>query len=774
MLARAISLAGPWLTCGATLGMAGVLASRLLGLPGHWGLWAGMPVVVGGVVAVIRAWWGRVPLLAAASVVDQALGLKDRLSNGLAFAEGSFGAGIRGVKVGGGGSEVDPFVGAAVAEAEATAAAGRVQRAIPFRFGETWSVWPVLVVVTIALGIWLPPQSMLTRVSEARRATAERQRKDIVEQISKARSAIARAATTAAPGSAATPEQVRSLEDLERELTSNPASDPRQALDRAAETLQSAAAGAEADAQRAASTDDAVRERLDALARAHPPEPAESALSRAIRSGDLGAAEQAARAIDSATPRTSQGSGEKQANESLAKDLDRLASDLKELREREGREAVGDETSAQRPDPLDRKLDEQGLSREQALGAERSGDRESIQKELERAGVEPAAAQRLAEQLEARNDQRRAKQQAEDKTRELEEGLRQAAEEAREKSSPPKTEKGSGSESTSGSAPKPADGTGSSRSTSEERAESSPPAPGDKPPAESKEGTTQKTRAPIGKSAEQPQTNGTPSDGRGTPPKAEERNGGEAGAQPDTKREGGTEPGTRTPTEGGQKNDGASDESHSTPASGQSPSAARDLARQLRDLNAARERAAGERRNAEELRRQAREMMDRATPEQREQLNRWASGQNQKPGKGSGAEDRLGGSGSEAGSGSSKVGARPAAAPPPGESGPAQRTEIVDARPRPGQKPESNEREEVVAEWLGEGLKNGSVSERDRAGRILEEATKSAERAVEDRSVPARFDRLLRRYFQRLPEATGVKPPSTPVQPARDAGATTR
>lgn len=43
----------------------------------------------------------------------------------------------------------------------------------------------------------------------------------------------------------------------------------------------------------------------------------------------------------------------------------------------------------------------------------------------------------------------------------------------------------------------------------------------------------------------------------------------------------------------------------------------------------------------------------------------------------------------------------------------------------------------------------------------IERAKEGAQRAIDDRTIPGRYDRLLRRYFKRLPEKVDAPRPVT-------------
>ena len=193
------------------------------------------------------------------------------------------------------------------------------------------------------------------------------------------------------------------------------------------------------------------------------------------------------------------------------------------------------------------------------------------------------------------------------------------------------------------------------------------------------------------------------------------------------------------------------------------------LAERLKRLQRAAEQAQRNRQSAERLREQAREMMEKMDPRQREELERWAQqmaremGEQPPGGAGDGGAQGLGGRGR----GGAGQGPEPGPARPRSEGGGGFRSEAVDARPKgPGREGEDGQPPRVVAEWLGDG-KPGERIEREAAAARLVEAARSAERAVEERTVPGRYDSLIRRYFRRLPEKVL---PAEEVKPAQDAG----
>jgi hypothetical protein len=226
--------------------------------------------------------------------------------------------------------------------------------------------------------------------------------------------------------------------------------------------------------------------------------------------------------------------------------------------------------------------------------------------------------------------------------------------------------------------------------------------------------------------------------------------------------------------------------------------------------------AAAKRQQSEALRKRAEELIGQMSPQQREELKRWAQeavkrnpelargaqggegnpgptpGAGERPGDpssagaGDGPQD-AGGAASPARADASGHGPGPGAGPrgagsPTGhverETG-GVRTEAVDARPPTPAERSARGNERVIAEWYGPGAK-GSGGLTPEARRSVQEAVRGGERAIDDRAVAPRFDRLIERYFRRLPQraqdggasapADGASAaPAKPAEPARDA-----
>ena len=161
------------------------------------------------------------------------------------------------------------------------------------------------------------------------------------------------------------------------------------------------------------------------------------------------------------------------------------------------------------------------------------------------------------------------------------------------------------------------------------------------------------------------------------------------------------------------------------------------LAKEIERMSRPTGDAARDQERARELREMARKMMEKATPEQREQIKRLAQEMAKR------REQRGDGPGNEAGDGDvPRV---------DGQTRPYEgATMPVDAR-RTTVAGQNRPRERTVAEWYGDG-----PMERDGGSggvqAAMREAAQGAERAIEQQQVPARYQELVRRVFRRYSE----------------------
>ena len=214
------------------------------------------------------------------------------------------------------------------------------------------------------------------------------------------------------------------------------------------------------------------------------------------------------------------------------------------------------------------------------------------------------------------------------------------------------------------------------------------------------------------------------------------------------------EQGGEPPPDAGESGSGESDSGEpgsGEPGSGQSGSGnpdsdqPRSLSEELDRLaDRQRQRRADEQRAAE-LRRKAQELLDDATPEERERLEEMAERLAQ--------QNRL---------------------PQQGPTEPwdaAERT--VDARD-PNATPSDGDNEQVLAEWYNpEGDPADGVERGEASAQRLRDAAESAERAVEQQRVPPRYRRLVRDMYKRLQdraaEREGAAPLAEQVEKKSDA-----
>jgi hypothetical protein len=411
----------------------------VFGLPGPWWAWLGTPLLAAATAAAVVELTRKRPLLESASILDEKLGLKDRLGSALALGTP--------------GSSGDPFVTLALAESEAVAPTVDPAKAVPIRFGSSWWTWPALVAAGIAGALWLPESSIL-KAKEQRQVAAVAEKKEqskaaeeIHQALDAARQAASADTTKTAAADALAARRLAALEKLEEELRAGKIN-AGEARERSAKALEESAAELEkksAESQRAA---DATRDRLAALS---PPSgqaagdaARESDLTRAVRRGDLRAAREAARDL---MQKVDELSPEERAK--AARDMEELARDLARKQADEQRAGAPPKDAASDASPsvekpaaagADRALEEelrsQGLSEEQAKDAADAPSEEAAKKKLEDLGLPPEAADKLAKKIEADSQRRRAEETAKQRTDELSKSLEDAADRLRDQQPP--------------------------------------------------------------------------------------------------------------------------------------------------------------------------------------------------------------------------------------------------------------------------------------------------------------------------------------------------
>lgn len=226
------------------------------------------------------------------------------------------------------------------------------------------------------------------------------------------------------------------------------------------------------------------------------------------------------------------------------------------------------------------------------------------------------------------------------------------------------------------------------------------------------------------------------------------------------------------------------------------------LARHLDKMTADDKAERADRAAAETAREQARRMAERLSPQQQDRLRQWAEGiarenpdlvrrlMNQPDGAPDSDQPRpdLAQSHPQAnprrGMTPDSAGTDyPAGGGPDGRAGDAaaartappltpDRTELVDARNSGREQPAiAQSRGQVAGEWLAPPAEGTAATTGPSPVERVRQAARSAQQAVDDRSIPARYDRMVRRYFQRLPDKVAERtraeaPASVPAQDA--------
>lgn len=788
-LQAVVHASGRSVAVAAGSGLGLVLADRLfaVGLPVC--ALVGVPLAAGAAAAGVLAARRRAKAGDAAVVLDHALGLRDRVSSSIALERAAHN-----------GEAGDPFLALARQDAEGAAARADVRRAIPVRFDNWWVGAPLAVGALVAAAMLTPVFDVLgAGERRVERVALQEQREDAREAIDDVREQVRRAlAETSAD--AATPEQLAALDDLDRELTQGDIK-PDDARSKAASRLTDLADSFEDRAEREDRSLDALGERFAGLdGRATDDESAAKPLEEALRRNNWDAA---ARALDALQREAAQdGSLSEAERERAARDLDSLARAL-ENAARGDRSTTDDSQAGGEPaQPQDEpspqnsrafdELRERGVPSDRARDAADSPDADKIRDALRAADMPPEQADRLAERIAQENRQREAQEQAQRDLRDLADALDDAAERTRNPdAAPPPAPSPS---QTPPDASRQRGARGDEQNPQERSAPQRTPSAGDRRPENRNEPSQRESEKDPGAPQRSPQQgpaqdvgtdqgddNTAPGDDKGrrvddaqrpdgqpqpgtqdapgsskddaASPSNQPAPQGAQQSQRDASGAGAAQEGETTrPGAGGDRNarntqqpgatDGAASEGDRS-GQGQSNGGMSRALDKVRELARRRDAAQQSREEAERLRRQAQRMLEDLSPEERDELRRLA--------------EQI---------------AKERGAPPDDFRG--ARTEDVDAR-RPTQTNDDAGR--VIAEWLSEGRPGaddarGAVDTRRR----LTEAAQGAQRAIEEQQTPARYADLIRRYFQRLPDAVeraapaGEAPAAQDVAPSGGAG----
>lgn len=432
-----------------------------------------------------------------------------------------------------------------------------------------------------------------------------------------------------------------------------------------------------------------------------------------------------------------------------------------------------------------RELEERGITPEQQRDLEQRMTPEDARRELERRGMDPDAARRLGERIARENQERQAEHGAEERMRDLRRSLEDAAREIREQPQDQPGEPTGKERPTNGRqpgdrapdprAPEGAAGSEQQQGREGEQRQGDPrqtgesprpqpgqqpgdqPRPGDEPGTQPKpqpgeqpgrEGGEQPRPQPGQQPGDQPRPGNEPgTQPQPAPGEQPGREGGEQptpepGRQPGTEPRPGEQPGGESPQQvpggPGQQPDGREGGGEGQRPEGgdqgKGPGRGWDRLRRTMDtLGQAQRDAERQREQAERLREQAEDMLRRASPEEREEMRRWAESM---PNEGGRPEPSA-----------------------PVEGAPAEfGSEPVDAR----RSARDRSNESVVAQWFtDQPVDRDGAPGRAVMDEQIRDAAAGAERAIEQQVVPNRYSDLVRRVFRRYGERAAA-PPARP------------
>lgn len=721
-----VHLLGPALVISGAVSVLLVLTTKFfgtrlgfgeLGVVG-WVCVVALPLVIGGVYAFVRARRRWPSLIHAASRLDEVSGTHDAIGSSMTFATRE---------------RLMGFESVALREGEAAIGSAQVKDVARFEFGPLWyaSVGSVLVAGLLA---WLAPMRAV-EVSGPQpvvRVQSPAATDEAAEKIAEVKESIEAAASVGQ----ASDEQIEALEELERELMEG-VREPDDAVAAAAETLERAADEAAERARLERLESDALREKLNQI----DSENFESArgLADDLSAGDFeSASEQAQQLLDE-----------------MQQDPERAEEIAQELQE------LADQISPDEADPA------QPDQQQESPQPEQVPTFEEIRDQLEREGVPPEDAERLAEEmqreLEEQQRQQESRERGAQRADELANELREAAEQSQEQQdqqqqepSEQDQEEGGDQQQEQQQDPQSVEQQESQQSQGEQTEQQ----PGER--GEQQQGNEQgqqegqqegqqqgegdqPAQSPSEGAGEQPGEGNEPSTGGGSQqaPGEGKEPGQQPTGQPSSNSQDGSQgqeegqPGGQFPSEaGGEGNQPAQTTGGENPdgnpggqGSGSGEGQQRGLGELLRE-NAEREQSAQE---SEDAARRFQESADQLT----------GPSPNENP-----LENYS----------------------PPPRSPWEGDTEFVDARPDEQDRDSENER--TIAEWFAPGESDGGAQEPGQVqpGQFAESAGERAQRAIEQQSVPRRHAEMIKRVFDRLnAQAKRSTDAPAPVQDAEDA-----
>lgn len=686
-----------------------------LGVVG-WVCVVALPLVVGGGYAFVRSRRRWPSLIHAASRLDEVSGTHDAIGSSMTIASRG---GLKG------------FESIAVRRGEAAIGSAHVKDVAKFEFGPLWyaSAGSVLLAGLLA---WLAPmrEIELAGPQPVVRVQSPAATDEAAEKIAEVKESIEAAASVGQ----ASDEQIEAIEELERELMEG-VREPEDAVAAAAETLERAADEAAERARRERLESDALREKLNQ-----------------IDSEDFGAAKGLADDL-SAGDFESASEKAQQLLEEMQQDPERAEEIAQELQE------LADQISRDEADQAQPDQPQETPQPDQVPTAE------EIRDQLEREGVPPEDAERLAEEmqreLEEQQRQQESRERGEQRADEIANELREAAEQSQEQQDQQQQEP-SQQDQQEGGDPQQEQQQDSqsgeqqdSQESQNEQGEQQPGQQGEQQTGNEQgqqQGESQGENSGEGNQPESSEGAGEQS-GEGGEPSASQGDqqapgeGNQPGQQPSGQSSTGSQdgsqgqepgqPGGHMPAEtdgegnqpaqttGGENPDGNPGGQGSGSGEGQQ----RGLGEVLRE-NAQREQTAQESEDAARRFQESADQLTGTSPDENPLENY---------------------------------------SPPPRSPWEGD-TEFVDARPEEQDRNTENDR--TIAEWFAPGESDGGAQEPGQVqpGQFAETAGERARRAIEQQSVPRRHAEMIKRVFDRLnAQAKKSADAPAPVQDAEDA-----
>lgn len=288
--AGALSLAGRWLSGAALVALGLVLAWKFVASPWirtiDWWWLVAAPMLIAAAPAAI-ALARPVRSRRGAMTLDENLALKDRLTSAIDLHDRTP-------------SGVDAaFAELAVRRAEELARAVRPDDAVPIRVDRAWAVWPSLVVLAIGAGMIVrarPPSVVVVP------QVTKEEAKQVGEQVRAAAEVIETIKSEPTLASPDVQRQLDAIADVERELAAGQTL-PADARTQSAKALERLAQALKDNSDRELSAQDALRDSLLSAGRARDTGTPDangnesSELAKALKRGDLAAAQDAAREL---------------------------------------------------------------------------------------------------------------------------------------------------------------------------------------------------------------------------------------------------------------------------------------------------------------------------------------------------------------------------------------------------------------------------------------------------------------------------------------------